>query len=562
MTSLKTDDAVIAPTGVTTGTSDNASDYPSRSVLTLLGALTVLLFLMQYTTLSNLGSMPPNKPFGTLNALWEAILNEDVLGWKDAALAVSILTVLAGILALEVTQGRFTQTIGWGLARERRTLIGLTLALAVVSRYYLAAGELSWAADSAHHLTYAWIASQSIQMGELPIWTNYLGAGTPFCQFYGFAYFYLVGIVSLVFRDPFLSIKLVLFLAHVASGVGMYLAARSVGHDRGGGVLAGLAYALCFWHVQQVLIMGRLPVSLIYAFLPWLFHAVHLLAGARALSIRTLSLGMLSLCLLTFAHPGYAFWSILFCCLYSAIKAITERRPDIVLRTGLMLFLGILAGAYLSVPMFVEREFSGLAEGIALSWQSDPTWAHLLSWSNYRYFPAGAEGGNWYGGYLGLSIILAAGITAYNALTRAADTRVTIPSLVCLFGSLILVFGYRWPILTSSITHAFNAGRYLLFTSFFLCLLSAGAPLALARIWPSFHKTRMCALLLILMAVDLGPTTIQQPYVLGQDQFLFDADLKSVLNRTANELADLGQIPSERVLHASRTFAAINPFPG
>ena len=37
-------------------------------------------------------------------------------------------------------------------------------------------------------------------------------------------------------------------------------------------LLAGLAYVLSFWHTQQVLIMGRLPLSLFYALLPLPFY--------------------------------------------------------------------------------------------------------------------------------------------------------------------------------------------------------------------------------------------------------------------------------------------------
>jgi hypothetical protein len=37
-------------------------------------------------------------------------------------------------------------------------------------------------------------------------------------------------------------------------------------------LLAGLAYVLGFWHTQQVLIMGRLPLSLFYALLPLPFY--------------------------------------------------------------------------------------------------------------------------------------------------------------------------------------------------------------------------------------------------------------------------------------------------
>lgn len=83
--------------------------------------------------------------------------------------------------------------------------------------------------DSGPHLAYSWIACNSIASGELPIWSNYFGAGTPFCQFYGFLFYYITGFVHLIVRDVFLSLKLSLGLGHIVSGLSMYYLARSRG---------------------------------------------------------------------------------------------------------------------------------------------------------------------------------------------------------------------------------------------------------------------------------------------------------------------------------------------
>ena len=61
---------------------------------------------------------------------------------------------------------------------------------------------------------------------------------------------------------------------HIISGIGMYFFVGNLCQSRRAGFIAGLGYVLCFWHTQQVLIMGRLPLSLFYALLPWPFYAV------------------------------------------------------------------------------------------------------------------------------------------------------------------------------------------------------------------------------------------------------------------------------------------------
>ena len=99
--------------------------------------------------------------------------------------------------------------------------------------------------------------------GEIPIWTNYFGTGGPYCQFYGFLFFYLTGAVNLLFSDLEFSLKFVMGASHVFSGIGMYLFVRTL-FNRQAGFIAALAYVMCVWHTQQVLIMGRYPLSVFY----------------------------------------------------------------------------------------------------------------------------------------------------------------------------------------------------------------------------------------------------------------------------------------------------------
>ena len=103
-------------------------------------------------------------------------------------------------------------------------------------------------------------------------WTNLISLGSPYLQYYGFLYFYLVGLFDLIVGDFFTTIKISLVLSHIASILGMYMLTRVAGRSRAAGVLGALAYGLCFWHLQQVLIMGRFPLSLFYAVLPWPFY--------------------------------------------------------------------------------------------------------------------------------------------------------------------------------------------------------------------------------------------------------------------------------------------------
>ena len=240
--------------------------------LALLGLLSALLYLFQYTTLAALAPMTPPGRYHSFAEFWSYLNRANIsFGWTDSLLLALILITGLSLPVLERRRRSLSNLLTHILASETRTLWTLALSGLVIARYYLAPGQACWAGDAPSHITYAHLASISLLQGEWPIWSNMMGSGTPYLQFYGFLFPCLVGIVNLLSRDLFLSLKLVLFAAHVLSGIGFYRFARLACRSRTAALFAGLAYLLCFWHAQQVLIMGRLPLSLFYALLPWPF---------------------------------------------------------------------------------------------------------------------------------------------------------------------------------------------------------------------------------------------------------------------------------------------------
>ncbi len=257
------------------------------------------------------------------------------------------------------------------------------------------------------HIGYAWIASEAFTQGEIPIWTNYFGAGGPYCQFYGFLFFYMTGAVDQLFSDLEFSLKFIMGVSHVISGIGMYLFVRTL-LNRQAGFMAAMAYVMCVWHTQQVLIMGRLPLSVFYALLPFPFYFFERLK-ARTLKLGSAMAGGVTLGMLAFTHPGYAFWATGLFVLYVCIRiwTDTDRRAtrDVCWHSLLLLTGGLVLGAYLTLPMWLERENVRLYKGFDLSGFPDPTLGQLLVWSNYRFRLFSIEANHWYGGYLGLSLI-------------------------------------------------------------------------------------------------------------------------------------------------------------
>ncbi len=113
------------------------------------------------------------------------------------------------------------------------------------------------------------------------------------------------------------------------------------------------------------------------------------------------------------------------------------------------------------------------------------------------------------------------------------------------------MFGYRWPIVESlPFVQLQNAGRYELFLVFFLALLAGLAVKPLARL-ASCRPTTALALGLLIVTVDLLPTTFRQPYHFTTPQTMARVSdgLYGRLYGQANRLIRSDAFPPERLIH-------------
>ena len=508
----------IRPQSAARATQDHAlvfgkHSFPTVWVLLFWGGLSICI---QYVTIEKFSVFPRGKSYTTWANFVRAIEKQITFGPLDGLLVALFLVSTAFLLYKEVRHRVLTDFLQTCFASQRKTLWLLAGCLLLCVRFYFARGELSWAADASHHIVSSWLAAQAIADGQVPIWTFFMGTGSPYLQNYGFAFFYLIGLVDLVCRDLSLSLKLVMAAAHVLSGIGMYYLAASLCPSRRAAFIAGLGYALCFWHTQHVLIMGRFPMSLFYALLPWAFYWIECVVNSPY-KMRAALFGGMSMALLNFTHPGYGTYAMVLLGCYSMVRLWScWSRPDTrtIMRAGVLLFvLGIAFGAYMNVGMYLERMHTMMHDfSFSLSSIPDPTWRHLLGWSNYYFWLIPPNSLHWYGGYLGVSLCVVALAGGVVALWRR-DRR-SAACWICLILTTLAVFAYRWPLVsTLPLIHLFNASRYLLFLAFFLALAAGiGAYMLLLHGPRSLARSRWCTFLLLVIWVDLFPTTFIHPY--------------------------------------------------
>ena len=435
----------------------HSSSTPHRfpiDALALVVAASIGLLVLQGVTLPKLWpSITQFRLFGSPAEYVTALVE---LPWSttDYVLLAALLATGIALLSLELHSRRWTLLIKAVASTETRSRWTVVLGGLVAVRFYFSPGAVTWTADAAYHTLYTWIAGEVFASGSLPVWTPLVAAGTPFLQFYGFVFFYLSGTIYAILDNLDIALKMVLGGAHIASGFTTYLLCRELTRSRKAGLLAAAICVLSFWHTQQILVMGRYPVSLVYAFLPLPFWALSV-ATRRRTWHRPALVGGSSLALIVLTHPGYGIWAGAFLVGLGLVFYVTQhaRRPRILRATIGIIAVGMVLSSVLTVPILLEGHETYLRSGFSLSGLPDPTPSQVFLWSNYNTSIGNTTdaANNWYGGYIGLSAVFLSLIGVGSAFWRPGR----MPTTAVWFGavggalSLLLMFGYRWPFVES-----------------------------------------------------------------------------------------------------------------
>ena len=160
--------------------------FPTVWLLAGLGALS---FFIQYSTMEKFAVFAPGSSHIRPGTFLEAVDQQITFSVLDGVLAGLFLLSAAALFYGEARRRALTGFLQDCFASPRRTFWLLMASLLVCGRFYLARGELSWGGDASHHLAHSWLAARAIADGQVPIWTFFIGTGSPVFQTYGFAFF-------------------------------------------------------------------------------------------------------------------------------------------------------------------------------------------------------------------------------------------------------------------------------------------------------------------------------------------------------------------------------------
>ncbi len=528
----------------------------SAATKAILCAFAISLIACNHYTIAKLAVFHPATSHVTLLRFIEALRQESLFGTVDALLISSVLILALTLIAIEWRSQSLSMFLRELVQRENTARFFLIVSSLISVRYYFAPGPLHWAGDAAQHIVYVKLTAHQFALGHIPTWTFAIGNGSPFLQNYGPLFFYIAGLFTLVLQNLDWGIKITLAGAHVLSAFGTYCFVRHLCNSRRAALFAGLVYGLSFWHVQQVLLMGRLPLGLFYAILPWGFWSIERMASPER-RLQAAVGGAVAIASLFFSHPGYAAYATLFTVFYSGMR-LWEWRKHNDIKTRAICTLALLCGGgllstYMTLGMWIERVYTNMHSmrfGIghtALQSVPDPSWQHILVWSNFRFWLSYSGDFHWYGGYLGIVPLL----IALTASVFALRTRRYAGVILCLLLSFWIVFAYRIPpVSTLQFIQNMNAARYLLFACFFISAAAGiGAHVIALNTRSRGWSFTPYALLFIALFIDLGSTTFIQPYK-GEDKRFSNEGFVDVADAT-REYEQQGQLAPYRIIRFS-----------
>jgi hypothetical protein len=389
----------------------------------------------------------------------------------------AMLAAGASLIFLEARSAAVTRIFrGW--FSRRATALGVVVVLALSGRSYLMAPGRMALIDGLNNMASIITVRAALVQGHWPpyFWSNYAWMGFPWLQFHNSLFYYEGGLIDLVLRDAYLSMKLALLANHGLAACAMYLYVRRLARSDWAGLVAAAAWATTFFHYHYFVHVGSVHLSLLIPFLPAALLCVEdVVDGRRG---RHAAAGLaLCLSLMLWDHGYYGAVSAGLILIYGAARLLLARQP-LGRRLGRLGYvaagigLGSLGALSQWLPPLVERDLVGQWNRGLRYIQTDIGLEQVLSFRQSFLTP------DYWGGYVGQTV---AGLALLGVvLALLTRDRKIVGLILWLLVSAYLSLGHRYlpydeifsRIPFGEFVYAVRyPGKYLLFAEFSLAAL-------------------------------------------------------------------------------------------
>jgi len=353
---------------------------------------------------------------------------------------------------------------------------------------------------------------QILSTGQFPPrWVSNLGFGFgyPFYNFYPPFVYYLGEIFHLLGASLIFSIKTVMILGFLLSGVFIYLLGKEF-FGKIGGIVAAIFYIYAPYHALDLYVRGALAEFYSFVFLPAVFWSTLKLirqpAEKKWLIINSLFLSFLLLSHNLIALIFLPFYFIYFISLFSLEKE--KKKVFLIFSLSFLLFLGLTC--YFWLPALLEKKYTLVDQILTrelASYKLHFVYLRQLWQSAWGY------GGSLFGLEDGISFevgkphlilsFLAGGLGFFLLWKRKKENRFFILCFLFFVFSLLMTSFHSqfiWDRL-KALWYLQFPWRFLVFTALFSSLLSGGVINYICKIFEKNLKLKLAIIFISIFSV-------------------------------------------------------------
>lgn len=242
------------------------------------------------------------------------------------------------------------------------------LGLGLLATWLTLAQGLPRGADSSFHLYRLVERHHLISQGVLfSRWSPWLGNGYgfPLYNYYPPLLYYLAEPLLLLGLGPVVALRIVLSLALMGAGLGMYCFVRDI-FGAGPGIAAAAAYVFSPYLMYTLTTRAGFPEILALAWMPWALWAFGRHANSHSRRFGVLATVLLAAILLTHLFSAFAFLASLS--LWASLLATLGRTRSCFVRRLLALMwplgLGLVLAAFFWLPAIGEADLVQLERAV------------------------------------------------------------------------------------------------------------------------------------------------------------------------------------------------------